>query len=51
MDQPPVTLDWSDRLTLTAVKAALRFVAIVVFLLLFVRVGLRHFKSASPQRL
>ena len=40
-----------DRLTLTAVKAALGFVAIVVFLLLLVRAGLRHFKSASPRRL
>ena len=45
MGQPPLTLEWLNRLALTAVKAALRFVAIVVLLLLFVRAGLRHFNQ------
>jgi hypothetical protein len=38
-----IVADWPDRLTLTTVKAALRLVAVVVFLLLFVGAGLRHF--------
>jgi hypothetical protein len=43
MGHPPLPLEWLNRLALTAVKATLRLAAIVVFLLLFVRAGLRLF--------
>jgi hypothetical protein len=38
----PLALGWLDRLILTAVKVTLLFAAVVAFLPLIIRAGLRH---------